>query len=277
MAFKQRCSTAPVLAVLFYTLLFVIFTSGFSVRNEVPSKHPQIAPALTPDHINHVSSQVAAVMGDVDGKKADRYASARSLSIDMEVSRKELVYGELSVPVLATLLDAVGVQQGDCFLDIGSGDGGLVLGASLLYPDYITKCRGLELVPGLVKRSKHHAERLSMLEKDMNSVEFLLGDVHEGSTDASISIILQNTTLSVCFATTWSAGNIKEAKRTSLQRRLLPKLSKALTHLPLGARVIMVDARLDEKDGYSWEGDLKIQCPDTAPFSIASLYRRRNP
>jgi hypothetical protein len=233
------------------------------------------------ERIELVSSLVAAAMGDAKVQdKAERYASARSFSSNVSAPQKELVYGELSIPVLATLLDAVGVQRDDCFLDIGSGDGGLVLGAGLLYPDYIQKCRGLEVVPGLVERSKLHAKRL-LASKDTTTdcnqhvnAEFLLGNVHEACRDASIASVLQETTLAVCFATTWSTGNIQESKRTSLQRRLLPKLSKALTHFPVRARIVMVDARLDCKDGYSWKGDLKIHCPDTAPFSIASLYRR---
>jgi hypothetical protein len=35
----------------------------------------------------------------------------------------QLIYGELSVPVLATILDAVGVEYRERFLDLGSGDG----------------------------------------------------------------------------------------------------------------------------------------------------------
>lgn len=282
MAVKRHGCRTSRLITLFILLIAIISTSGLSVNNAVSFEKPKIAPELSMERIELVSSLVAAAMGDSKVQdKAERYASARSFSSNVSAPQKELVYGELSIPVLATLLDAVGVEQGDCFLDIGSGDGGLVLGAGLLYPDYIQKCRGLEVVPGLVERSKLHAERLMASNEDTTTdcnqhvnAEFLLGNVHEACRDTSIESMLQKTTLAVCFATTWSAGNIQESKRTSLQRRLLPKLSKALTRLPVGARIIMVDARLDCKDGYSWEGDLKIHCPDTAPFSIASLYRR---
>eukprot|EP00816_Leptocylindrus_hargravesii_P008530 CAMPEP_0196818366 /NCGR_PEP_ID=MMETSP1362-20130617/65251_1 /TAXON_ID=163516 /ORGANISM="Leptocylindrus danicus, Strain CCMP1856" /LENGTH=46 /DNA_ID= /DNA_START= /DNA_END= /DNA_ORIENTATION= len=41
-----------------------------------------------------------------------------------------------------------------------------------------------------------------------------------------------------------------------------------------GARVVIIDGKLNCQDGYRWEGDLKIHCPDTAPYSIASLYER---
>ena len=77
---------------------------------------------------------------------------------------------------------------------------------------------------------------------------------------------LRDTTLAVCFATTWSRGN---------QGRKLPELSHALgKNLSKDARVVIVDGRLDEQDGLNWVGDLKINCPDTAPYSIASLYEK---
>lgn len=261
-------SRLSALVILFYILLLRVLTSGLSVGS-----NNAVAPELTTEQIDQVARKVAIAMGDSDDKgsasKQERYASARSFSNDLfnTVSEKQLVYGELSIPVLATLLDAIGVKPDECFLDIGSGDGGLVLGAALLYPSYMKLCRGLEIVPGLVERSKRHAKRLSRecYSFDEKKVEFILGDVHEAQSNASIASILEETTLAVCFATTWSAAG---------KRRLLPELSTTLTHLPGNARVIMVDARLDEADGFLWEGDLKIHCPDTAPFSIASLYKR---
>ena len=89
------------------------------------------------------------------------------------------MYGELSVPTLATILDAVGVRtegeegggEGERFLDVGSGDGGLVLAASLLYAgggegggggsNPIRRATGVEIVPELVGRSRRHAARLA--------------------------------------------------------------------------------------------------------------------
>ena len=268
---ELRCSFhAAVYLVALFLLTSCTLIHSLSVKNVVSPANSVIAPELSPQRIQQVSSLVAAAMGDEQAlDKENRYASARNFSSHVEKSQSELVYGELSIPVLATLLEAVGVERGDSFLDIGSGDGALVLGASLLYSEYITKCRGLEIVPGLVARSKLHANQIQQ-----HNVSFHLGDVHEADSDSQVASILQDTTLAVCFATTWSAGNIQATKPTSLQKRMLPKLSKALArHLPCKARIIMVDARLDCKDGFTWEGDLKIHCPDTAPFSIASLYQ----
>uniref|UniRef100_A0A7S0AX05 Uncharacterized protein n=1 Tax=Minutocellus polymorphus TaxID=265543 RepID=A0A7S0AX05_9STRA len=92
-----------------------------------------------------------------------------------------------------------------------------------------------------------------------------------------MSAVLAATTLAVCFATTWSAGNVGTSTKgcTSLQGRKLPKLSKALAAgLGRDARVVIIDGKLLESDGFSWQGDLKIFCPDTAPYSIARLYTK---
>ncbi|CAJ1957216.1 unnamed protein product [Cylindrotheca closterium] len=246
--------------------------------------------------------------------KDDRYALARRAALEWETSSEmesyELVYGELSLPVLTTILDAVGVYPGDKFLDIGSGDGALVLGASLLYAgddddddddekkNAIAVARGLEIVPGLYERSLKHQEKLSnilkeetgvdgrFLREQQSPVEFHLGDIHKAASSnnaydsSTLNNILEDSTLVVCFATTWSAGNnnanAEEATtKISLQGRKLPLLSKALQGLPKGARVVIVDGRLDSKDGHEWQGDLKINCPDTAPWSIASLYHKK--
>jgi cyclopropane fatty-acyl-phospholipid synthase-like methyltransferase len=72
----------------------------------------------------------------------------------------------VSIPVLATILDAVGVQEGDRFLDMGSGDGALVFGTSLPYANEsginaIHTARGLEIVQGLYQRSLQHRKVLN--------------------------------------------------------------------------------------------------------------------
>jgi hypothetical protein len=231
--------------------------------------------ALSPSHIDQVSRLVADTLDSNHGDKYQRYESVREITTVLQAMgtpQNELVYGELSVAVLAELLDAVGVEEDDAFLDIGSGDGALVLGAAMLYPEQVRIARGLELVPGLLERSQVHAQQLH--EKLQVPVEFSLGDVHCES-DETVASILADSTLAVCFATTWSANNVSAGDKTSLNGRSLPKLSTALTRMPLGSRILLIDGRLSEKDGYRWEGDMKIACPDTAPFSIASLYERR--
>lgn len=258
-----------------------------------------VVPEVHPTHVAKVSKLVQAALGDGDDSSS-RYALARDAVSDFQTnddsppSNNELVYGELSVEVLATILDAVGVKENDVFLDIGSGDGALVLGASLLYADArcnrnnaMNTCYGVDIVPGLVERSKEHASNLheilhdvdrsdddsdnAFLQKNQAEMQFLLGDIHQPNNE--LRDILKETTLAVCFATTWSAGN---ASGTSLKGRKLPKLSKALSHgLCSGCRVVIIDGKLDEDDDFCWKGDLRIQCPDTAPYSVASLYHKQ--
>mmetsp|Transcript_20561 Transcript_20561/g.44636 ORF Transcript_20561/g.44636 Transcript_20561/m.44636 type:complete len:340 (+) Transcript_20561:66-1085(+) len=307
-----------------------------------------IVPEVHHTRLTQVSQLVSSALGDniandnddsSDTTAVNRYASARDAVSDFQVhdnSSKggdtavivpshELVYGELSVPVLATILDAVGVQEDDVFLDIGSGDGALVLGASLLYAyasfddgdgshegdggdtntntmsmlgsrNAIQKCYGADIVPGLVDRSMTHSKNLErimqegqssngmknidLLEQNQSEIQFLLGDIHQ--PDDELQNVLKETTLAVCFATTWSAGNAHNddttpgQSSTSLQGRKLPKLSKALSAgLSSGCRVVIIDGKLDADDDFSWEGDLRIQCPDTAPYSVAALYHKQ--
>jgi hypothetical protein len=107
----------------------------------------------------------------------------------------------VSIPVLATILDAVGVQEGDRFLDMGSGDGALVFGTSLPYANEsginaIHTARGLEIVQGLYQRSLQHRKVLNdalrqdpanvILVQQQASVEFFLGDIHNSPTEISL-------------------------------------------------------------------------------------------
>lgn len=243
---------------------YVLHCSAFSST--------KLAPEVPNAYVSQVSQLISDTFQQVNGNKADRYALARNFAAEQckGTASHELVYGELSVPILADLLDAVGVEPQDSFLDIGSGDGALTLGAAMLYPDYFRVSRGLELVPGLLERSKIHSA--SLKEELLLPCEFFLGDVHDHQ-HPEISSILTDTTLAVCFATTWSAGNVDKSS-TSLKGRALPKLSSSLTKMPKQSRILIVDGRLNPKDGYRWEGDMKIECPDTAPYSIASLYER---
>ncbi len=279
-------------AAVHILLLCTSAVDAFSTTSSV------VVPEVHPMHVAKVSQLVQAALGDGDDSSS-RYALARDAVSDFQTnddsppSNNELVYGELSVEVLATILDAVGVKENDVFLDIGSGDGALVLGASLLHADArcnrnnaMNTCYGVDIVPGLVERSKEHASNLhrilhdvdrsdddsdnALLQKNQAEMHFLLGDIHQPTNE--LRDILKETTLAVCFATTWSAGN---ASGTSLKGRKLPKLSKALSNgLCSGCRVVIIDGKLDEEDDFCWKGDLRIQCPDTAPYSVVSLYHK---
>eukprot|EP00984_Skeletonema_dohrnii_P021150 scaffold10493_cov72-Skeletonema_dohrnii-CCMP3373.AAC.2 len=280
-------------------LLVSVFVLLYTVPASVNafSSAPVIVPEVHPAHVIKITQLVQAALGDEGDASNNRYAFARDAVTNFQENDEsppsnELVYGELSVEVLATILDAVGVQENDVFLDIGSGDGALVLGASLLYADTTNNgddasdggnamkmCYGVDIVPGLVERSRSHHDNLhrilqdneSFLHQSQANIELLLGDIHQ--RDSQLEKILDETTIAVCFATTWSADN---SVGTSLQGRKLPKLSKALSRgLSSGCRVVIIDGKLDEEDGFQWMGDLRIFCPDTAPYSVATLYHKQ--
>jgi hypothetical protein len=223
-----------------------------------------------------VEAALADVLGDGEqDSRAERRRAAQRLGesagASLGLQQQQLVYGELDVAGVAKLLDAAEVRDGDRFLDIGSGDGLPTLAAALLYPDTLRVCRGIELVAALADRAGHHADRLRQLlstaDRGLRAapIELLQGDIYAATTTSTIADALRDTTIALCFATTWS----------SAPRRTLPRLSTTLHAGMAGdARIILVDARLEESDGWRWEGDLRITTPDTAPYSTARLYTR---
>lgn len=229
---------------------------------------------LVEPRLVQVEQALAAVLGDEGEGRAARCRDARSLgesaATGLGLPAEQLVYGELDVRSVARVLDAAGIRDGDRFLDIGSGDGLPTLAAALLYPDAFRICRGIEVVAPLAARAEAHAARLrgALAERFASlqaaPIELLEGDVFD-TGDEAITEALDDSTLALCFATTWSHG----------PRRVLPELSARLhASMPPTARVILVDARLVESDGWRWEGDLRITPPDTAPCSTARLYTR---
>ena len=230
----------------------------------------EIAPESTAAQIAAVSATLSGVLGDEGTaswdarRQAARSAVAGDRGDVAHCTDDELVYGELGVAALATILDAVGVRRGDAFLDVGAGDGALVLGAALLHPASLRASRGVEISRGLVDRSLEHRARVlaDAAAGPMAPTELLLGDVHAAAAREAVA----DSTLAVCFATTWARSS---------PRRELPRLSEALRVLPAGARVVLVDARFDDPEFFDYGGAFELFCPDTAPSSEARLYTRR--
>jgi len=201
----------------------------------------------------------------------------------LQLPQHQTVYGELGTSTLATILDAAGVYSDDVFLDIGSGDGVLVASAALLYPDFLSLSRGVEILPSLYERSLEFQQKWENMKSrgiigTCSPTELLLGDVY--NPDEDLQEILAETTLSVCFATTWSFDTIKDSNSSSggPNRKVLPQLSRSLaSNMRKDARVIIIDGHLETQDPlpvFRFEGELKIQCPDTAPYSMARLYTK---
>ncbi|GFH48470.1 hypothetical protein CTEN210_04946 [Chaetoceros tenuissimus] len=272
------------------SLTFFIFTCLFALDSVLAFS--SIAPKTTSKSLSEVQSLLDEVYGSFDSEEwSQRRSEARSFGLSRKdesfqdgdtassilenIPQHELVYGELGLDSLVTILDAVGVEKGDNFMDIGAGDGMLVTGASLLYSDYLQSSRGVEIVPNLYERSiKFYEELETKVEKSDNmtlcpETKLSLGNCYK--PDKELKKQFAETTLAVCFATTWSRG---------IDGRKLDRLSEALGHegasaLPKDARLVIIDGVLNpKKDGYAYEGELKLQCIDTAPYSIARLYRR---
>ena len=211
---------------------------------------------------------LAHVLGDHDAAARHHRLSAAGVA-RADHEGHHLEHGELGVRAVATVLQAAGVEPGERFLDVGSGDGVPVLAAALLHPDRFGVCRGLEVVADRVVRARNHAERLrAWLATHGRGADALRAapiELHHGDVFEA-SGLLGDTTLALCFATTWSSG---------APRRELPRLSAALhASMPTKARAILVDGRLLEADGWRWEGDLRVHTPDTAPYATARLYTR---
>lgn len=219
------------------------------------------------ERIASVEAILASVLGEA---RAERHRAAQQVgeeaAASLGMSASQLVYGELDVRSVARVLEAANVEEGDRFLDIGSGDGVPALAAALLFARELEICRGIEVVPALAARATEHADRLRAWlqanpEVSAAPIELSEGDIY--AEDAALRATLRDTSLALCFATTWSHS----------PRRALPELSAALRAMKEGARVVIVDARLVEV-GWRWEGDLRITPPDTAPHSTARLYTR---
>ena len=266
------------LLTFFLHLLLSTSCNGFCIG----SQGKAIAPETTLAERQDVKKFLDLVYGDEKSEEWEaRRIQARATGEDdqtLNISEDELVYGELGLDALATIMDAVGVQKGDHFMDIGSGDGLLVSGASLLYSGYLEESMGIEIVPELFERSLKFERRLEEIVEQANREDaknvspsmscFELGNVYEPSN--RVSSMFSKTTLAVCFATTWSKG---------IPGRKLARLSEALglkgqCPLPSGARLVIIDGVLDPKDGYDFVGQFKLYCPDTAPYSMARLYIR---
>ena len=266
-----------------------------------------IAPEITPSQTRQVEKVLSSIYGASDAQeyearrsqarrltqqittptspleespasKAHEQSSTTDLSSSLsDIPDHELVYGELGVAPLVQILNAVGVDLvEEHFLDIGSGHGMLVLAAALLFPQWQSS-RGLEIVPHLHEQAVEYMRQLEEAMAMANTsstqqqsgpsaaapMELLLGNIYEPTDE--LSAMLRQTTLAVCFATTWSSNE---------EGRRLPKLSHALRKGVLApqARIVVIDGHLLPQDGHVYQGELRIQCPDTVPYSTAYLY-----
>ncbi|CAM9107152.1 unnamed protein product [Pylaiella littoralis] len=144
-----------------------------------------------------------------------------------EVRDKTLSYAEFDLPYLAKMLRLAKLDDGDVFLDLGSGTGKAVVAAGLLYPN-LSVCRGVEILDGLHREAKTYARKYAGLRRPKAPIEFVQGEFMDEAVDVS--------DVDIVFA---------YATKYSTERGIyLTELSKKLVDLKSGARVITIDKRL---------------------------------
>ena len=147
-----------------------------------------VATPVDAAHVRAVADELDAVLGRAEAREQRRSAArlAAHTASGIVAPPNELVYGELGVAALAKLLDAVGVEQGDTFCDVGSGHGELVLAASLLHPSTLRASRGMEIVEELAEvASQHHKTLLQRAALPAAPIELVHGDVYERAMGAA--------------------------------------------------------------------------------------------
>jgi len=250
-----------IVAATFVDLMFVSWALWLALDTR------KLVPEISLERRFHVQQNILDnVFGERDSVAWDeRRAQARDTSQSdgqqLNVDPSNRVYGELGLDALVTILDAVGVREGDTLLDVGSGDGMLVAAAAALYP--LRTVYGIEIMPSMHQRAIKYTQQVEQLAS-VSPMCLACGDIY--NMDATVSKMVQDSYLVVCFATTWSRG---------IPGRKLHRLSEALaSKLPEKAKVVIVDGVLNMADGWNYQGELRIQCPDTAPYSVAHLYEK---
>ena len=146
----------------------------------------------------------------------------------------QCTYGEFDLDLFTLLLDRASVQEGDTFVDLGSGAGRLVLAAALLKPQVWERCAGVELLELLHKQAEGSARKLRELVSALAPVEFLLADLFD-PLNPRVTELLSSASVVVAYAITWARD--ENGRLVTLSNLLGATLKD-------GARVIVVDAKL---------------------------------
>ena len=80
--------------------------------------------------------------------------------------RRDLCYGEVEFLHFVPLIEAMSPKNGDVFYDIGCGTARPLVVAALAYSNFISKCKGVELLAGLAETATQCAERTAILSKE---------------------------------------------------------------------------------------------------------------
>ncbi len=145
-------------------------------------------------------------------------------------------YAETPTRVVETMLGLAGVHRADTVMDLGSGDGRIVVAAACLYG-----CHGIgvDLNPENVETGKRAAEEANV----SHLVKFLRADI----LDVSLS--------EATVVTMYLLGHINMTLRERLRRELRPGARVVSRRFPMGDWV--PDAQVGEFDDtiYCWRID----------------------
>ena len=176
--------------------------------------------------------------------------------------KQDLTYGEFDLASFEKLLAMVAPQEGEVFIDIGSGCGRLVCAAALLYPS-LARSVGIELLEDLneiaVERQKELAAAAAegdppqlmapcefICDQYTDALPRILAPSADGLAEASSAQALVGQSPPTCVAFAYATSF------TSF-RGILPDLSEALgDSLPAGSRVIIVDRLLADDEAERW-------------------------
>ena len=104
----------------------------------------------------------------------------------------ELAYGSSNFFAFSSLLERAEIQDGDCFLDLGSGCGRAVIAAAILHGHKFKSCYGVELLEPLHRISLGCERRFNILRSSgphdrydfgHSDIGFLQGDVRAKETE----------------------------------------------------------------------------------------------
>lgn len=91
---------------------------------------------------------------------------------------KNFVYGEITFPTLAELLDSLEPREGEQFYDLGSGTGKSTFIATLLYP--FARCVGIEYLPALYQQSQQILKEFEeKVPEKKEIINFIQGNILE--------------------------------------------------------------------------------------------------
>lgn len=168
-----------------------------------------------PAELREAYRQYYAAYSSIDGHEIS-FQDVKSIACPSTA----FTYGEAHFLPLYRLLQLLGAGPGDILADLGSGTGRLVLAAALSIPQ-LTRCLGIELLPGL------HAAALSARAQAPGGalVEYLLGDF---------------------TGMDWSEATIVVAMTLCFPEELLEKLERQAMLLRPGTRLVVMHCYFGE-------------------------------